>query len=242
MRVDVAVILPPAEMRHGGAPFRRIGIVGSDVGGDFRAGEEINGDGLGGPFGDVDAAADGVEAGAVGSGIVAHVRAPGVLFLSRSVAVAIRCVGSREGTLVPDGAAGVGVQGHLIRLLRVDALDDVDLARLRPGGSGAEQPEGGPGAAGDGHVCDVGDEEALVEGFVGADADAAAAAGALVLVVDAEVAGVAEVGNAADEAGALGGVVAGVGDEAVGGVGVGEGGEVAEEGVFLVVVGEGVGC
>ena len=89
---------------------------------------------------------------------------------------------------------------------------------------------------------DVGDEEALVVGFFGADAHAAAAAGAFVCIIDTEITGVAVISDSADQTGALGCVVAGVGDEAVSWVGVGERGEVAEESVFLVIIGEDIAC
>lgn len=161
------------------------------------AGEEPDGDGLVGPLGGIDAAADGVEAWAVGVGVGAHVSAPGVLFLTGRVAVAVRGVGFREGAGVANGAASVGVQGHLVGGLGVDAFDDVDFTAFGPGAL-AEQPEGGPGPAADRHVRDVGDEETFVEGFFRADAHAAAAGGAFGVVVDADVAGVAVVGDAAD--------------------------------------------
>lgn len=241
MRIDIAIPGAAAKVRHRGAPFGGVGGPGVDVGGDFGAGPEPDGDGLAGPFGSIDAAADGIEARAIGRRIRANISAPGILLLPRGIAVAVCGVGSGEGALVPNGAAGVGVEGHLIGGGSVDALDDVDFAGLGPCAL-AEEPEGGPGAAADGHVGDVGDEEAFVEGFVGGDSDAAAAGGALGCVVDAEVACVAVVGDPADQAGVFGGVVVVELDEAVGGVGLGEGGEVAEEGVVLVVVGEDIAC
>ena len=133
MTVNIAVIRSTAEMRHRGAPLRRVGRVRRDIGGDLGAREIPDRDGLRCPFCGVDAAADGIEAGAVRSGVVAHVGASGVGFLAWGVTVAVCGVGSGEGACIPDGAAGVGVEGHLVGFLRVDAFDDVDFAALRPG-------------------------------------------------------------------------------------------------------------
>ena len=61
MAVDVAV---SGVVRERGAPFACVGGVGGDVGGYVLAREEPDGDCVAGPFGCVDAATDGVEAGA----------------------------------------------------------------------------------------------------------------------------------------------------------------------------------
>ena len=51
----------------------------------------------------------------------------------------------------------------------------------------AEEPEGGPDAAGTGHVGDVGDDEGVVVGLDRLEADAGSALGGDVGVVDADV-------------------------------------------------------
>ena len=109
---------------------------------------------MAGPFGGVDAAACGVEAGAVGGRVRAHVGAACVCFLTGGVAVAVGGVGMGEGAGVRDGATGVGVQSHLVGCGCVDAFDDVDFSAGGPGAA-TEEPEGGPGSAADGHVGDV---------------------------------------------------------------------------------------
>ena len=133
MLVDVAVAVAAAEVRHGGAPFCGVGGgAGAEVCGNLAAWEVPDGNGLGGPFSGVDAAADGVEAGAVGSGVVAHVCAPSVFLLPRGVGITVCGIGAGEGALVPDGAASVGVQRHLVGTLRVNAFDDVDFPSVGP--------------------------------------------------------------------------------------------------------------
>lgn len=69
------------------------------------------------------------------------------------------------------GAARVGVQRHLVAVgALIDRLEDVDLAVVGPVGR-VGQPERGPGAAAVGRVADVEDEETLVVGRLGLDAD-----------------------------------------------------------------------
>ena len=89
---------------------------------------------------------------------------------------------------------------------------------------------------------DVSDEEAFVERFVGGDADAATAGGVFGAVVHTEVAGVAIIGDTSDQTRVRGGGVVVEFNEAISWVGVGEGGEVAEESVAVVVVGEDIAC
>ena len=98
-----------------------------------------------------------------------------------------------------DPAARVGVQRHAVVGRVVDALEDVDLAVLRPG-AGAEHPEGGPDAAdAAGHVRDVGDDEAFVVGFSAGEPDGGAAVGRRFdCGIDADVDGVGGLGGCAD--------------------------------------------
>ena len=240
MFIDIAVAVPAAKVRHRGAPGRGVGFAGGNVGGDLGAREIPYRDCLVRPFRGVDAAPDGVEARAVGAAVRGHVGASCVFLLSRGVAVAVGRVDSRQTALVPDAAAGIRVQRHLIRRVRVHALDDIDLARRRPRPL-AQQPECGPGATAGGHVRDIRHEKPFVERLFGNDAHAAAAGGGLGLVIHTQVSRVPEIRDLADELGGCGRGVVGVFDEAVCRVGVAEGGEVAEEGVFGVVVREGVG-
>ena len=116
---------------------------------------------------------------------------PGVLALRGVTDVAVcRLQRAREARLL-DAAARVGVQRHAVVGRVVDALEDVDLAVLRPR-AGAEHPEGGPDAADTaGHVCDVGDDEAFVVGFFAGESDGGAAVkGGFGRRVDANVDGV----------------------------------------------------
>lgn len=196
MAVDITMTRSTAEMTHRCAPLRRIWGTGQDVSGDLCTREEPDGDSLVSPFRGIDAAASGVEAGAVGGGVGAHVSASGILLLTWGVAVAICSVGMGEGAGVPDRAASVGVQRHLICRGCVDAFDDVDFAAHRPGAA-TEEPECGPCPAADGHVGDVCHEQAFVEGFVARDSNASSAGGILGRGIDADVAGVAVVDDGA---------------------------------------------
>lgn len=67
------------------------------------------------------------------------------------------CGGDRAGlVLAGDLAVALRVQGHLVVVLLVDALDDIDLAVAGP--AFADCPKGRPHAAdGGGHVRKVGD-------------------------------------------------------------------------------------
>lgn len=88
VRVDVAA----GVVGERGAPFARVGAAGRDVRRDRGAREEPDGDGLARPFGRVDAAADGVEAGAEVGGIGRQDAAALVLGLLGGVGVAVRVV------------------------------------------------------------------------------------------------------------------------------------------------------
>lgn len=57
----------------------------------------------------------------------------GVVLLTGRVDVAVGGGhGSGEGAVVADGATRIGVQGHVIRALIVDALDNIDLPKVGP--------------------------------------------------------------------------------------------------------------
>lgn len=187
----------------------------------------------------IDAPVGGIEAGAVGVGIRCDDRAPGVRFVGPTVGgVDLSCECTRGVAL--DGAAGRGVQRHLILLLHVDTLDDIDLPFRGPGAS-AQEPESGPGSTRrGGHVQEVEDEETFVEGLLGGDAHGWAARVDGSGGINPDVGGIGQVGDGGDELLGGGGVVGRVANEAVGWVGRGEGREVAEESVAGVVIGESV--
>ena len=116
-----------------------------DVGGRLAVLEVPDLDEAGGPLHGVDAAARGVEAGAVAR---AHVVDHGAAVVAAAVAaVGVADGGARlaAGTGA-DGAAGRRVQRHLVLRVVVDALDDVDLAAVGP--VRTDHPESGPGTAG----------------------------------------------------------------------------------------------
>ena len=96
------------------------------------------------PFSGVNATVHTVEVGAVGVGKVG-------LDVAAEVSLAVT---------VGKGTAAAGMHGHLVSALRVDALDDVDFARVGP--IGASHPEGGPGATdATGHVRKVYNDESV---------------------------------------------------------------------------------
>ena len=236
MGVDVAGAGVAGER---GAPGGRVGPVGDDVGGEAVAGEEPDGDGGAGPEGGVDAAASGVEAGAEAGGVGGEDGAAGVAGLGGGVGVAVRGVGGAGHGGVLDGAAGGGVEGHGVCGGAVDAFDDVDFAHGWP--VGPHEPEGGPDAAdAAGHVGDIGQEEALVVGFLAGDADALAAGVGGGVVVDAHVCGVAVVADGAYHLVLHCGCVVDVLHESSGGIGFREGGEGVKEVVPFVVIGESI--
>jgi hypothetical protein len=77
------------------------------------------------------------------------------------------------------------VKRHLVAVVGlVDGLHDVDLAVVGPVAV-VRQPEGGPRAAAKGRVPDVEDEEAIVVGALGSDADGEAPRGSVRLVLRA---------------------------------------------------------
>lgn len=239
----VIYIARAGELRCWLAPRGWVGVLGYDVLRDFRAGEEPDFDGLGGPLGGVDAAAVGVEASAKASPVGGGDAAASVLGLFGVFDVAVCCGRCARKAGVLDCAAGVGVQGHAIIWSGVDALDDVDFAALGPGLL-AEEPHCGPCAASEGDVEDIGDEEAAVVGFCGLKADASSAevcAGVEGGVdVNADVDGVVFAGDGADEVLGGGSVEVDVFDETVCRVLVGEEVEFGEEIVAGVVVREGI--
>lgn len=134
------------------------------------------------------------------------------------------------------------MQRHAIIARIVDALQDIDLPIRRPRPA-AEHPERRPDTADPPrHVCDVGDEEAFVVGFLAGDADGGAAGGGFGGAVDADVDGVGGLGGGADEFEGGGGGLGVVFYEAGGWVGVGEEVEGGEEVAGGVGVEEGVGA
>lgn len=133
--------------------------------------EEPDGYMRGIPHHGVDAAAIGVEAGAVGGGEGVVDGAADTFGLAGGIEIAawmdkLRRRGE-ECSVITDRASGAtGMQSHEVRMLVIDAFDDVDFA-VRGPGIGFCGPEGGPGAAGaGGHVGEVEDDEAMCVGFV----------------------------------------------------------------------------
>ena len=164
-------IAAATEERYWLAPGAWIGSASYDVRGDGAAREEPDTDSRGVPFRSVDASARCVEARSIAGGILASDSAACVLGLVGSVAIAVGGVGDTREAGFLDRAPRACVQRHLIRSLCVYAFNDVNLAICRP--VGADEPEGGPDAAeAAGHVRDVGDKEAVVEGFLGGEAHA----------------------------------------------------------------------
>lgn len=121
-----------------GSPIPCDRCTGSDIGGNGGAREEPDVDSGRFPLHGVNAAADGVEGVAVGSGgcdttaIVARV----------GVTVGLQEGGGGLGAGGVDSAAGAGVQSHLVGAGEVYAFEDVDFAGAGPVGS--EEPVGGP--------------------------------------------------------------------------------------------------
>lgn len=238
MLVDIAAA--PAKPRGRSAPLAWVGCAAVlNIGRDAAARPEPDADGLGRPFGGVDATVPGVEGGAKSVGTMARDGAPRVLRLPWRIAVAIRGAGRTGEARFGDRTARAGVEGHLVGRLCVDAFDDVDFAVRGP--VGPDEPEGRPGATdAAGHVCDVGDEEAVVEGFLGSDADARPAGGGLGGGVNGHVGCIVGAAGGSYQFTGGGCLVIDVFDEALSRICVCEGGEVAEEGVFGVVIGENI--
>lgn len=150
------------------------------------------------------------------------------------VAVFGREVSLEAGVWV-DGAAGVGVKGHGVCTLFVDALEDIDFAVFGP--FGADEPESRPDTADSSrHMDYVCHEQAVIEGFFGREACAWAAGREFLLAIDAKVGGIAHIWVYADEVLCYGGVDIGVFNEALGRVLVGEEVKGAKK-VFSEVVG-----
>lgn len=190
MRVDVAG--GAAEFRDRHAPFARVRVWGGDIGGDVGA-REMEDLYVGArPYRGVDAAADLVHSLAEGETLGHGVAdaAAHVLALACGVDVAVGGFEIAAEARVLDGAVGGGVEGHFVVGLIVGAFEDVDFAALGPGAGVREEPGGGPSTA-DARwgVFDVEDEEAVVEGFLGGDADAVTAGGVFGGVVNTHVDG-----------------------------------------------------
>lgn len=199
VRGDVAA-LAAVELGERLAPRRRRRVARGHVGRDGAAREEPDGDGLRVEVDRVHAAADGVEAVAVVLVAGGRLAAPGAGVARVAVLLLERRGG--DGAVVGDGAAGAGVQRHGVGLLSVDALDDVNLARVGPAAVslpfflfadcryspvGTKHPERRPdAAAARGHVRNVGDKQTRVVRLVGRDAHRLAALTGS-LGVDAEV-------------------------------------------------------
>ena len=93
-----------------------------------------------------------------------------------------------RGALVVPTHAGAGVVRDAVLHAVPDALDDVELAGVRPVPVGAVDPECGPGSVAVGEVHGVEDEQAVVEGLLRRDAGGGAqsVAAVRVLGVDGE--------------------------------------------------------
>lgn len=133
MRVNVATAL---ELRQGSSPSGRVGVLALNVAGDLASREEINADGGRVPQCGVNTTTVGIEAAAVGVGVTGQDLTAGVVILTGRVDVAVRGGhGSGEGAVVADGAPCIGVQGHIIRALVINTLNDIDLPTDGPVGS-----------------------------------------------------------------------------------------------------------
>lgn len=186
------------KMRQGPPPFRcisgwaniaRVEAVGNiEFVGDFAAREEPDADGIEGPFGGKDAATGLVKFFAVATDVAVWCRyaaADGRVWVcfgglhatDFSVDFPEEASDGKEGALV------VGVQRHAIAYSFVSALDDVDFTVI-----GSDQPEGRPNSANAArHVCNVGDEEALIVSPLGADTDTGAPVRGFVNMVHADI-------------------------------------------------------
>lgn len=90
--------------------------------------EEPDGDLVCEPLSSVDSTVDGVESIAVGARVTRGDLATSVRALTRGIDVAVgRHDLAAELAIVCDGDAGASVQGHIVLVLLVHALDDVDL-------------------------------------------------------------------------------------------------------------------
>jgi hypothetical protein len=231
-RVDVTPA--PAIKRHDRQPpVTRHRLPGLDVRRDGVAREEPHVDPTALPLHHIHAATAGIEARAIARRIA--ITSTAARIAAVLAAVPAHGDGARQRPGVVDHAPGARVHRDRVRGLRVHALQDVDLAAVRP--VGAVGPERGPHAAdAAGHVRDVGDEEAMRVCFVAGDADGGAAAGWVGRTgIDAHVDLV--VGRA-HHAGGLRGALRDVRDVAVGGVAAVEEAEEVEEVAGVVGVAE----
>ncbi|EAU37810.1 predicted protein [Aspergillus terreus NIH2624] len=203
------------QVRHGGAKLGGVGLSTLDRRRDRGPGEEPDLDELGGPFHSIHTTAllvEGVARRALGALDDAADGAGGLAALAR---------GEGAGHIVAAGdiAGTAGVQHNLVGLVLVDALDNIDLAVLRP--AGTDGPERRPGAAdAAGHVLDIKHVQAFVVEALGFDTDGlspGAAGGQRRVGVYAHV-DAAALGDV-EQTGALGIALVGVGDEAIGRVG-----------------------
>lgn len=130
MSVNVAAAL---ELRQRSSPSGRVGVLALDVARNLASRKEVDADGGRVPQCGVDTASDGVKPIAVGVGVTGQNLTAGVVPLTRRVGVAVGSGhGSGEAAVVGDGTTSVSVQGHVIRALVVDALDNIDLTIVRP--------------------------------------------------------------------------------------------------------------
>lgn len=186
------------KMRQGPTPFgcirgranaARVEAVGNvEFVGDFAAREEPDADGIDGPFGGKDAATGLVKLFAVAADIAVWRRYAaadawvwvcfgGLRATDFSVDFSEKASDGKEGALV------VGVQRHAIAYSFVSALDDVDFTVV-----GSDQPEGRPNSANAArHVCNVGDEEALIISRLGTDTNTGAPVRGFVNMVHADI-------------------------------------------------------
>lgn len=119
-----------------------------------------------GPLRCIDATSDGVEAGAVGVSVGR--RDPTALVVLRTACALEGADRAGEAAVARrQRARRTRVQSHVVRLLLVDSLDDIDLPAVRP--AGTHHPERRPGAANAGrHVVYVDDEKPeLIRGAAG---------------------------------------------------------------------------
>ena len=196
MPIDIAF---PRKGRNGRTPGTRIRLPAADISRNIPPRERPDLDPLARHLRDHDRTTLRIERRAIALRPRVLDLAPRVLAL-RGVADVAVCRLQRAGEArLLDPAACVGVQRHAVVGRVIDALEDVDLAVLRPG-AGAKHPEGGPDAAdAAGHVCDVGDDEAFVVGFFAGEPDGGAAVGrGFGRRVDADVDGVGGLGGGAD--------------------------------------------
>lgn len=162
---------PAVELGRGGTPVCGVGCSGSNVQGDPRSWEEPDGDVLRGPAGNEDSSADGVEAVAVALVI-------GGLLATANAGVAIGLLEHSilSSTLVCHDTARRRMQRYEIRRLRVDTLDNIDFTSIRP--IWAKHPVRRPRSTGIArHMCNIRNEQSMIEGFVGRHTNRLAAIG-----------------------------------------------------------------